>query len=526
SILIVMPTVDPMATDFSKNRLDPMIAGSPGLAECFNKKRVKDASNTTLSKSFTGGFLAMAGANSAASLAARAVRFLALDEIDRYPLELAGEGNTISIAMKRTTSYRNRKRIIMTSSPTIEGAPIHSWYVRGDQRKFFVPCPECGRMHAYEWKNVKWERDDPTTARLHCPECDHGIDDAQRVAILSKGEWRATQPNRRERNVASFHVWEAYSPLSSLVDIVGTFIAARMKQKQGDKSEMHTFQNTTLAEPVAKDESTAATSNEILLMRRESVAAGIDVPEGACCLTMGVDTQDDRLELLIDGWGPGEESWVIERRTIPGDPARPEPWADLLTVLERPFRHAGGQLLYIQSTCIDSAGHRTNYVYDFAFKHAVRKVFATIGRDGNRTITSSPSQRRWGTDAREVPLYTIGVDAAKSLVIGRLAVTDKGPGYIHLLHKDWCDEEFIAQLNSEVLVTKMQRGFPIKVWKKIRTRNEGLDCAVGALAALRLLNPNLSVMAAELLRMSNFPGTPSPTGGSSGRRVGRSQYLG
>lgn len=533
SMLIVMPTVDPMATDFSKNRLDPMIAASPGLAECFNKKRAKDASNTTLGKSFTGGFLAIAGANSAASLAARPVRFLALDEVDRYPRELQGEGNTISIAVKRTTSYRNRKRILMTSSPTIEGAPIHSWYERGDQRKFFVPCPECGHMHAFEWKNVKWEHDDPLTARLHCPECDHGIDDAQRVAILSKGEWRATKPNRREKNVASFHVWEAYSPLSSLVDIVSTFIAARIKQKQGDKSEMHTWQNTTLAEPVATDEGEAVTSSELLLMRREPIGQDVDVPFGACCLTMGVDTQDDRLELLVIGWGPGEEWWLVDRQTLSGDTSRAEPWVELDAVLDRPYRHAGGQELHIQSTCIDSAGHRTQMVYDYAFRRAARRVYATIGRDGQRPIVSSPSPRRWGPPRssdpaleRKVPLYTIGVDAAKALVVGRLGVTEKGPGYLHLPDADWCDEELVAQLLSERLVRKMSRGLPIQVWKKLRARNEVLDCAVGALGALRILHPNLSVMAAQLGQASTFPdrgGAPSPAGG--GRRISRSNYL-
>jgi phage terminase large subunit GpA-like protein len=399
--------------------------------------------------------------------------------------------------MKRTTAYRRRRRIMLASSPTLEGSPIHSWYQRGDQRQYFVPCPACGEMHPYEWKNVRWHDNDPMTARLQCPACDHPIDDAERVAILSKGEWRATKPNRRDKRIVSFHLWEAYSPLSTLAEIVANFIEARLKQKAGDKSEMHTWQNTTLGEPVSSDAGEGVESST-LLSRREDYGPDVDVPFGACCLTMGVDVQDDRLELLVIGWGPGEEAWIVDRDTLPGDTSQPDPWRALDEVLDAPYRHASGQMLHIQATCIDSGGHRTTLVYDYAERKAARRVYAIIGRDGQRPIVSSPAPRRWGRGERQVPLYTIGVDAAKSLFMDRLKLTEVGAGYVHFPTADWCDDEFAAQLTSERLVKRMVRGLPQQAWKKIRTRNEALDCGIYAIGALRLLNPRLTVMAAQL----------------------------
>lgn len=532
TILIVEPTLDPMATDFATNRLEPVIDASPALQVCFNRKKSKDAQNTKLSKRFRGGSLAIAGANSAASLAARPTRVLILDEVDRYPLELPGEGNTIAIAMKRTTTFRRRKRVLMLSSPTIEGAPIHTWYERGDQRKYFVRCPACSVMHPYEWANVRWSNDDPLTARMHCPGCDHEIDDAERIGLLDPkrgAEWRATKPHRREKRIVSCHMWEAYSPLSSLSEIVANFISANLKRKAGDRSEHHTWQNTTLGEPVPVDDGEGVEPSA-LLMRREQPTADVDVPFGACCLTMGVDVQDDRLELLVIGWGPGEESWIVDRDTLPGDTSQPGPWALLDEVLDAPYRHAGGQLLHIQATCIDSGGHRTTTVYDYAEKKATRRVYAIIGRDGQRPIVSSPSPKKWGRAVRQVPLYTIGVDAAKALIVSRLAVTEKGSGYVHLPHADWCDDEFAAQLTSERLVRRMKRGVQVQFWKKIRARNEALDCAVYATAAMRLLNPRLQVMAAQLAATSAppppTPGQPAPAGPTSRRpRFARSRYL-
>lgn len=526
-IQVVTPTVDPMAKDFARNRLEPIIAASHALSEVVSKKRAKDSSNTTLQKTYRGGSITIGGANSAASLAARSSRVLYLDEIDRYPAELPGEGNTLAIAMKRTTSYRRRKRIMMTSSPTFDGAPIHTWFQRGDQRRYFVPCPGCGHMHPYEWANIKWTNKDPETARLYCPVCDYAIDDAERVAILSRGEWRATNPNRANKRVASFHMWEAYSPMSSLAEIVGGFLAARVKQKAGDKSEMHTWENTTLGEPVTADVGKPLEADSLMQRREGSIEIDVDVPAGACCLTMGVDTQDDRLELLVIGWGPGEESWLVHRETLPGDTSQPGPWRLLDGVLDRPFTHACGQQLFIQAACIDSGGHRTTLVYDYAEKKAARRVYAIIGRDGQRPIVSSPSPKRWGRDERQVPLYTIGVDAAKVLLLDRLALTEKGAGFVHLPEADWCDAELAAQLTSEKLVLRYHKGQSSQVWKKKRARNEALDCFVYAIGALRLLNPKLTAMAAALALIVPRPPPSAPAGPMPPpqRRVARSSYL-
>lgn len=520
-ILVVQPTVDPMAKDFAKNRLEPIIEASPILRATVSKKRSRNSSNTTLAKTFKGGSVSIGGANSAASLASRSIRALVLDEVDRYPAELPGEGATIEIAIKRTSAYRGRRRVFMPSSPTLADGPIHQWFQRGDQRRYNVPCPGCGYMHPYEWKNVKWDRRDPTTARLHCPRCDYAIDNAERVAVLSEGEWRAEKPARADKAIVSFHMWEAYSPFSSLEDIVKGFLKAYEAQETGDRSLMHTWQNTTLGEPV-EHQAAKSFDPKSLLARRESFG-GVAVPAGACVLTMGVDTQDESLEAGVFAWGPGEECWLVHRETIPGDTSQPQPWHELDKLLDRDFLHASGQRLPIHATCIDSAGHRTTEVYDYASRKAVRRVFPIIGRNGPRGIVSSPSPRKWGQGRRKVPLYTIGVDSAKALLMDRFEVEDVGPGYFHLPLEDWADGELAAQLTSERLVTKYSKGIPVQVWEKTRARNEALDVAVYALAALRLLNPDLELVARRLASAgepSRPVGTPPKRAGWVPRRAG------
>jgi phage terminase large subunit GpA-like protein len=525
--LVVLPTVDPMAREFAKNRLGTVIEASPILRDRVATTHARDHhGSTTLMKVFPGGALSIGGANSAASLSARSVRLLVLDEIERFPHELDGEGNTIEIALKRTLAFQPRRKILLLSSPKLVGGPIDRWFQRGDRRYYYVPCPGCGHMDRIRWRNLHFDDHDPTTARLVCAECRVQWGDVERIASLARGEWRAEKPDRADRRIVSFHLWEGYSPLSSLREIVRTFLAARQAQREGDRSVMHAWQNTTLGEPVEVDAGDGIEPH-VLLLRREQYPEDIDVPAGACCLTAGVDVQDDRLEALVIGWGAGEESWLVDRQTLPGDTSQPQPWAMLDELLDADYRHPTGLNLRIHSMCIDSAGHRTDLVYAYCQRQAARRVYATIGRDGERPIVSSPSPRRWGRTERPVPLYTIGVDTAKALVMSRLALTEKGRGFVHIPNTDWADEELAAQLASERLVTKWSQGVPQTFWKKTRARNEMLDAFVLGLAALRLLNPRLDAMAARLAAAGS--GTTGAAAQSPprapGHRVIRSNYI-
>src|SRR5436309_3884301 len=98
-IMSIQPTVE-MAKRNSKQRIDPLIEESPVLRNLVQSPRSRDSGNTTLSKEFPGGILAMTGANSAVGLRSMAARYPFLDEVDGYPLD--GEGDLIVLAMART----------------------------------------------------------------------------------------------------------------------------------------------------------------------------------------------------------------------------------------------------------------------------------------------------------------------------------------------------------------------------------------------------------------------------------------
>lgn len=544
-MLLVEPTID-MAEAFSKDRLAKTVAATPALAARIREGRGPDAESTLRHKVFPGGFLALAGANSAASLAQRAVRFLGCDDLDRFPVELENEGDPVDLAIKRTTTFWNRK-ILLVSTPTLKGARIDGWYERSDQRKYFVPCPRCGRMDWLAFSDprhihVVFEGRDPETApasaRLECPApalggCGRAIAEHERTAMGAAGEWRPTGTSR-QRGLVGFHVWAAYSPWVSLGEIVAQFLTARGRGRES----LQVFVNTVLGE--AFEDQTQRAEPQGLLARREDYGPGVDVPAFVACLTAGVDTQDDGFWVLVLGWGPGEEVGVIDWRWIPGDPKHPETRAGLLEALTRRYRHARGMALPIHAAAIDSGGHRTDEVYAFVLAHQHLRCYAVIGRGklSGKPIIAAEAPARAG---RPVALSTVNVDDAKARIMSDLGVRAPGPGYWHLpAGVETIDEAFVAQLTAEQLVTRRTKaGVAYQEWVQIRPDNHALDDACYALAALRKLRPNLADMAERIRAAAQAapvqtsappdpPDSPPPETSprpSSGRRVMPSAYL-
>lgn len=162
-MLVVQPTLE-MAQTWSKDRLAPAVRDTPVLSSRIKDPRSRDSGNTTLHKVFAGGHVTACGANSPSSLASRPCRLILCDEVDRYPPSAGTEGDPVSLAKKRSTTFWNRK-IILVSTPTEKGhSRIEQAYQESDQRKYFVKCPECEEDQVLRWANVHWEKDKPATA--------------------------------------------------------------------------------------------------------------------------------------------------------------------------------------------------------------------------------------------------------------------------------------------------------------------------------------------------------------------------
>lgn len=471
-MLCLQPTLD-MAQAFSKDRIAPMVRDTPALKAKISDAKTRDSGNTMLHKTFPGGHITMAGANSPASLASRPIRIVLADEIDRYPPEAGSEGDPLNLAAKRTNNFWNRKKIYV-STPTIRGVSrIEKEYKNSTQEEYCLPCPECGEFQPLRWANIDFK-----TVGHACAEC--GVISDQYAWTKKPGKWVA---QAEHHNARGFHLNELVSPWRKWSEIIQDF-----KDAKNDPKTLKVFVNTSLGETWEEDGEQVDETQ--LYNRREHY--NHPVPEKALMLTAAVDVQDDRLEVGVEGWGEGEESWKIDLIILRGDPSKPDLWNRLDDVINQRYDHASGSKLPIVSTVIDSGGHYTQQVYKFVKPREIRNIYAIKG--GNTSggaIISRPSKSNLGG----VNLFTIGVDTAKEIIMARLKHQEPGAGYIHFPVNEKFDPEYFAQLAAERCITKYDKGRPKRVWEQIRKRNEAFDLSVYNYAAMLLRNPNFKALA-------------------------------
>jgi phage terminase large subunit GpA-like protein len=488
-MLLVQPTVE-MAKRLSKQRLESLISETPVLAEKIAPARARDSGNTMFAKEFPGGMMLLTGANSATGLRSTPCRYIFMDEIDAFPADVDGEGDPVSLAEKRATTFARRK-ILLTSTPTVKDfSRIEAEYERSDQRRFFVPCPSCGAMQWLKWPQLKWEKNDPATAAYECEVCHERFAEIHKPALLRQGEWRATAPS--DGKTAGFQLSGLYSPLGwlSWADMVDDFLRAK-----SDAPMLKSFVNTRLAETWEEDFASKV-SADALLQRCEAYAGG-RLPEGVLAVTIGVDVQGgggsagDRIAVSVWGWGRGEEGWLIDHQEIAGDPCQAEVWKQLDVLVLHEWEHAGGGKLRADVTCVDSGGHATAEVYQYARERQGAGVIAIkgqsqrgkppIGKPGKVDINAKGQTLKRGAQ-----VWPVGGDTIKTTLFGRLKHNEPGEGYLHFHAQT--GGEYFEQLTAEKQALRYVKGFPVREWvKKPSARNEALDCLVYAYAGLNRL---------------------------------------
>jgi len=487
-MLLVQPRVED-AEDYSRTEIAPMLRDTPVLAEIVGDLKAKDSNQRILKRSFrNGASVAFIGANSPGGFRRITARVAAFDEVDGYPVGGAGEeGDQISLGIKRTESFWNRK-IILGSTPTLKGiSRIERSFAESDQRRYHVPCPKCGAMQVLRWSSLTWNKDldDAGKTLAHHPETAHFICEAKgcvieehhKPAMIDAGRWVAERPFEGH---AGFHIWAGYSLFenASWRNLVEEFLRVRH-----NPSELKTFVNTVLGETWEEQGETVEAHG---LAKRVEVYGADQLPENVVALTAGVDTQDDRLEVHVVAFGPKEEAWPCQYEVLYGDPAQSKVWHELDELLKRDFFTESGRRLRIKAACVDSGGHHAERVYAFCRDRRTRRVFATKGASGPRPIWPKHASRGGAGGAQQV--FIVGVDTAKDAIYGRLRIQKPGPGYIHFPQDDGFDDAYFAQLTSESVVTRFREGRPYRVWVLPKgRRNEVLDTFVLALAALKSL---------------------------------------
>lgn len=485
-ILYVLPTKG-MCEVNSKTRIDPMIEASPRLRAKIPVARARDSGNTVMHKNFPGGHLMFAGGESAAGLRNMPIRFLVLDEVDAYPLDVDGEGSPILLAEKRTNNFPNKK-IYKLSTPTIAGmSAIEKEFETTDKRYYFVPCPHCGADQTLKFPNLIWEWGKPETVRYRCEHCGDLIEERFKTAMFKNGTWRPTAPENVSHRRRGYHLNSLYSPFG----FYSWEQAAReWEDAQGDNNKLKTFVNTILGETWEGD-SEAPEYQRIYKSNREDYAE-CTVPDDVAVLTAGVDVQKDRIEGEVVGWAKGRKSYSIHYFSLLGDTDKPEVWDKLTEILNMEFIRENGVPMTIKMMGVDT-GYNTQRVYDYVKNTGTDKVVPFKGSDNLTVALSTPRTvhiKRDGKKAGTLQLYHIGSSFLKHEIYGflKLEVDDEGNKPNGYCTFPMYGEYYFKMLTAERIETrKNNRGYDQRVWVKHFERNEALDCRVYARGAAAVI---------------------------------------
>jgi phage terminase large subunit GpA-like protein len=502
-IMLIEPTLE-LAGDYSKRRLAPLIKDTKALREKIHEAKSRDSDNTILLKLFPGGSLNLVGANSPRSLASKPIRVVIADEIDGFELSAGKEGDPLKLADRRSTTYWNRKKIYV-STPVLAGlSRIEQEYLKGTQEKWNIECPNCGVHQYINLHGIKFEHERDAKGNykvwditFQCPACLEKYDEY--TWKQQPGKWVAYNPNAKK--VRSFH-WNAFIyPWSSWEEIILEWLMVKK-----DPEQHKVFRNTVLGEPW--EETINSDEYDFLLKRREDY--GAELPDGVLLLTAGVDTQDDRVEYEIVGWGRGEQAWGIEYGVIMGKPDKPETWQMLSDKLSQVFHFASGTGLRVACTFVDSGGHYTKDVYEWCHKNEHRRIFAVRGmsRPGIPIIYSKARSKK-----ENCLYFNLGVDGGKARILSRVQIDQPGDGYCHFpLGDRGYDQIYFQGLMSEYQDVEKKGGKIKLVWKKrsANIRNEPLDVRNYAQAAFYLLPINWDALE-NRIRSSTTPKASTPT---------------
>lgn len=487
-MMYVQPTKE-MAEDYSKRRIAPMISACPTLREKFYAAKGKDSNNTISMKLFPGGSLAIIGANSPTDLASKPIRYLLCDEIDRFPDSAGTEGDPIALAERRTETFRHNRKIVKCSTPTIKGkSKIEKAFMKGTQEEWRTECPHCRSFSFIRFDDIRFDREEfrdedgkkdwiVTNARWRCPVCQREIPEAEAKRLPAK--WFARNPKALANGIRSFRLSAFMSPWSDWRDIALSFLHAK-----DDPQLLQVFHNTMLGESWELRENNSEPQQ--LYGRREHYNA--QVPTGVLVMTMGVDTQDNRLEYEIVGWDRDEQSWGIQRGIIPGRPDAPGVWEEIDNLLEQEWEMANGMTLRISATFVDSGGHFTSDVYRQCARREMRRVFAIKGEPGEGKAYVRLMKKE--KDAPKGTRFMIAVDSGKEAILYGAGVEEPGARFMHFPVGDdrGYDLEFFRGLLSEKQMLVRRRGQNVITWEKIHERNEPLDCRNYARAAYKFFH--------------------------------------
>lgn len=497
--MVVYPTEED-ARKISEKRIKPMMELSPE-----TRKHFLPTSSTQFELQFDNMYMSLAWSGSPSALASQAIRFLFLDEVDKYPANTKKEASPIKLARERTKTYAHNRKILTTSTPTLKDGHIWKQLQECDiEKHYFVPCPHCGEYIELKWSQVRFPETDDNGDKMSdmdraelaayvCQECGCVINDSDKMGMLRHGEWRIVKQKTKYPRKVGFWMNTLYSPFVRFSQAVAEFLRSK-----DDPADLQNFVNSWLAEPW---EDTRLRTSADLVMDRQTDTPQYVVPEWAKLLTGGVDIQETSMYWTIRAWGNHLTSQNIAH-------GQALSFDDIEDVMNLTYEREDGEKMMV-SRCLIDAGYQQDNTLNFCIRNMDWASPVKGASNPLQGFYKISSINRVGASFNGIPFILVDGDKYKDMIAARMQ-RENGRG--SWMVYDGCDREYAEQVTAEHKVNiKTQGGRTVQRWKQKQEHNDNhyLDCEVYAAAAADLCNVRTMYLQEEQQKKPE-PRKPEP----------------
>lgn len=470
-IMIVYPN-DDLAERVSENRIRPMIRNSPTLRERFLEGRSK-----IQELRFRDMSVYLVGANSPGDLSSSPVPRLFVDEADKIPGASKKEADAISLARERTKTFRNSRKIVLASTPTVRTGHIWEALESADEiRHYFVPCPHCGKFIELKWQQVKFPNDEGMSyadraefAVYVCQECGGIITDRHKSEMLNAGQWRAVQSRASIVRKVGFWLNTLYSPFVRFSEVVRAFL-----QSKDDPELLQNFRNSWMAEPW---EPTKLRTDPDMVRERQTDLPPLIVPAWAKLLTAGIDVQETCVYWTIRAWG----DYITSQNIAHGQALN---FGEIERIMNLQYEQEGTGDMFMVSLALMDSGDNTDAVYDFCANNS--EWCLPVKGSSKPMLTSFKMSviNRIQSAANGMNLVIVDGGKYKDMIAGRMRRKNGEKTGSWMVHAG-IDDDYCSQVTAEHKIQEKTGGRITERWvpKQSRIDNHYLDCEVYAMAA-------------------------------------------
>lgn len=356
SDLMILHMTKETGKDYSKRRADRLLRNSPEL-----KKRMtsRASDDNVFDKFFKNGMMMNIGWPTVSQLSGKDIRFMAITDLDRMPLDIGGEGDVFGKAQKRTQTYMSRGMTLAESSPGFvivdpdwkpkhlhEAPPVRGGifplYNRGDRRRLYWQCGSCfswfmPTMDNFYIPDLEEGAEIFELARqagVFCPHCSTMMQAGDKHEANLKSRWLKQgqtidrhgdiegegKPSRwasfwMEGPAASFQPWEELASLT--LHAQSEYETSRSEEalkKTVFDDQGRAYLPKSLGggiSPISLEERAELLGKRVVPQGVRYLVASIDVQAGR--RTQG---QGKRFVVQIIGFGVDKESWLVDRYNL------------------------------------------------------------------------------------------------------------------------------------------------------------------------------------------------------------------